>query len=501
MNTKINKLITVALGLIAFLAFSSIALASAPTVQTLAPSVVSQTSVTLNGFYNAGGNDTDVWFDYGTSPSLGQSTPSITEPGDGANNFHQTISVTPGTTVYFRAMGISAGGVAHGLTLSFLVPAYQMPTVMTLAQTSVTYQNATLKGFYNSNGSNTYTWFEYGTTNALGSVTTSVNQGTTFGNTTDTITVSPNTTYFYRIAAKNSAGIVHGSPIISFTTPSAPATPTQCVINSFTANPQTVNYGFSSTLSYATSGNCDHVAISNIGIQTATTGTAYTGVLYTNTSFTLTASGPNNTASPATITISVIPNSNNGGNGNGGTNTGGGTIPPVYSAPSAYTSPATEINKNTAVLNGVVIASNTVNTTGYFEWGTSANTLYNTTPVQNLGNYSSVSFYTTLTNLSANTTYFYRAVAVNAYGVHKGNIESFKTKSATVVSTGTTTHTSSSGVTPNKTKTNDAKSSLTASAIFGDSFLPSSIIGWLILALIILGIVVLARAIYKPAMA
>lgn len=496
MNKLITKKIIVsAVALVLVLGFNTKAFASGPTLQTLAQSAVSQTSATLNGFYNSNNDASEVWFQYGTSPSMNQSTSSEHKNAQTAGNFHETITVIPGTTVYFRAMGISASGPGYGLTLSFLVPAYSLPTAQTLAAGTVTSQTAELKGFYNSNGSNTYTWFEYGTTTALGSNTPAISQGISFGNISSTINVLPNTNYFYRIVVKNDGGVVHGFTV-PLLTPAGVPTPTQCVINSFTASTYNISYGFSSTLYYSTSGNCNNISISNIGSQNGSTGTAYTGVLYSSTSYTLTASGPNNTASPVTITISVNPISNNGGIGNSTGNTNGNTSNTVNTAPETYTAVATMINKNSAVLNGLAIEHNNSNMTGYFEWGTDVNALYNTTSVQNLGSNQSVSFFNTISNLNANTTYFYRAVSTNMYGVNKGAIQSFTTKSVVVVSS-TGNHSPTNGI--NVNKTNTSTNSLSASAIFGTSFLPSSIIGWLILTLVILAIVFLARQIYKPA--
>jgi len=101
------------------------------------------------------------------------------------------------------------------------------PTVVTGAATSVTTSSATLNGTVNANGTSTTAWFNFGTTSGVYSGT-STTQGVS--GTSDTAVsigisgLSEGTTYYYRIAAQNTAGTTYGSQN-SFTTDTSPPPP------------------------------------------------------------------------------------------------------------------------------------------------------------------------------------------------------------------------------------------------------------------------------------
>ncbi|MEX2054505.1 MAG: hypothetical protein WD883_03120 [Candidatus Colwellbacteria bacterium] len=96
-------------------------------------------------------------------------------------------------------------------------------------------------------------------------------------------------------------------------------------------------------------------------------------------------------------------------------------------APDVTTLSATSITTTSAVLRGEV-DPNGGSTAAWFEWGTSASNLNRTTSSQSVGSGNSNVLYTTgITGLSANTTYFFRAVAENGEGIDRGSILSFNT--------------------------------------------------------------------------
>ena len=86
----------------------------------------------------------------------------------------------------------------------------------------------------------------------------------------------------------------------------------------------------------------------------------------------------------------------------------------------------TQITKTSARCNGVAMIVNNVNTTGYFEYGTSANLGY-TTNSGNIGNQMSTQYSNLINGLKSNTTYYCRAVITNTNGTYKGEIMSFRT--------------------------------------------------------------------------
>jgi len=96
---------------------------AAPTVTTLAATLVASTSATLNGNVNPNGLATDAWFEWGTSPSL--VTFNTTYPhalGAGTNTLPVmgTLSgLSSGTTYYYRVAASNATGPVNGSIASF----------------------------------------------------------------------------------------------------------------------------------------------------------------------------------------------------------------------------------------------------------------------------------------------------------------------------------------------------------------------------------------------
>ena len=229
---------------------------SAPTVVTNSATSISQNSATLNGTLNPNNSYTTIWFEYGTTQSLGY---TVGYQSAGGGNYLTNISaylsgLNSITTYYFRAVAQNSFGTTYGSILSFAAQtgATYQPGALPLVYTSVAtfiYQNsALLNGTVNPNGSLTTAWFEWGATTALGNKTFSqpMGQGTSlyplafalFG-------LNANTNYYYRAVAQNSYGTVYGN-ILSFTTqtvfsvitlvpptpaaPSIPSTPTYPVV-------------------------------------------------------------------------------------------------------------------------------------------------------------------------------------------------------------------------------------------------------------------------------
>ena len=94
---------------------------SAPSVNTLAASGISQTGATLNASVNPNGTITTVYYDYGTSTSYGSSV-TYGSVGSGTNSVSapQPISgLSCGTTYHFRARATNSGGTTNGSDSTF----------------------------------------------------------------------------------------------------------------------------------------------------------------------------------------------------------------------------------------------------------------------------------------------------------------------------------------------------------------------------------------------
>ena len=105
--------------------------------------------------------------------------------------------------------------------------------------------------------------------------------------------------------------------------------------------------------------------------------------------------------------------------------------PTVVKFNNVVTSPSTQITNNSARCNGVGLIANGVASTGWFEYGETANLGRDTTKTS-IGTNATSPFSNVLTNLKPSTKYYCRAVMNNQYGTVKGSIVSFTTKATTV---------------------------------------------------------------------
>jgi len=352
--------------------------------------------------------------------------------------------------------GLSIGDIAPGyeydgyVTLALNVSGSNQqfgsaPIVNTNSASSIGQNSATLNGSVNPNNSNTTAWFEYGTTQSLG--TTVGNQSIGSANSNQSISaylsnLSQNTTYYFRTVAQNSFGTTYGA-IMSFATNyqgqqqfgSAPIVNTNMAYSitqnsatlSGSVNPNNSNtnvwfeYGTSYALNYGQvgyqsvgSGNYNTNVTSYLSnLQPNTTyyfrivaqnsyGTTYGGVVSFNTQY-----GPYNNYYQPYQQYNYYQ-------------------PQINSAPIVYTNSASSIGSTYATLNGSVNPQS-YSTNVWFEYGPTQSLGY-TAGYQTLGmnNYlSNATAY--LSNLSPNTNYYFRIAAQNAYGTNYGSMLSFNT--------------------------------------------------------------------------
>jgi len=204
---------------------------SIPTVVTSTASNITLSSATLNGFVDGNYLYTSAWFEWGANSIL--NNPTKYYYGFGQDNLSIPITgLNPNTTYYFRAVAKNAQGTSYGSTYSFTTgyfntinnnPVnnnYSGLTAITNPATSIYGNSAKLNStIYGIKNNPANTWFEWGTTEGLGNTSKVVwtgalpavnHQSTMYG-------LSPNTTYYFRTVAENSAGRNNGI-ILSFTT-------------------------------------------------------------------------------------------------------------------------------------------------------------------------------------------------------------------------------------------------------------------------------------------
>lgn len=186
-----------------------------PGVTTNAASSVTKTSALLNGAVNAFGIAGTAFFEYGTTASYGQSTPSQSV-GSGTSVAAVQAAIgglEPNTMYHFRAVGVNGAGTTNGDDATFTTLP-DPPIVTTAAESNVTSASATLNASVNPNTRATSYYFEWGFTAGYGNVTSTQNlvAGTNTANVSAAISgLASGGTYHFRIVAVNVAGMAYGA--------------------------------------------------------------------------------------------------------------------------------------------------------------------------------------------------------------------------------------------------------------------------------------------------
>ncbi len=383
------------------------------------------------------------WFEYGTSNSnLSQSTNrnSISSSAD----VNQTISgLSSNRTYYYRIAAESNGRTVYGNIRSFTTSGgssdddddYNKPSVTTNSATDIEKYSATLKGYVNTNNSGTVEkWFEYGTNSSNLNRTAGRGNVSSNGYVSGYISdLSADTTYHYRIVASNNAGTVYGD-IRTFTTDAGGSYDDEDdndYLSVSTRAATSVDYDSATLNGYVTtnsdnntsrwfewgrsSSNLDRTT-SKISIGYSGSASAYISDLSENTTyhFRMVARGDSGTEYGEIRTFTTNDNGSSDDSDNN---------------PEATTRSATNVGSNSATINGYVDSNGGSDTYGWFEWGTSSSNLNRSTTRRSQGS-SDSSISSSLSDLTANTTYYYRAVGENNRGTDRGSILNFTTGNA-----------------------------------------------------------------------
>ncbi|MFA6077988.1 MAG: hypothetical protein WC724_03140 [Candidatus Paceibacterota bacterium] len=413
-------------------------------------------SVNLRGYVTSSGTATaGYYFSYTVNNGASISTPTRSVVVSGTQDVSETVDIPCNSTFQYRLVfwdtadpqNVFQGNVQSSSTSSCSTQNQSSPTITTNSPTSVSATSATFQGAVNSNGgSSTNVWFEWGQTSSFGNTTPQVNVGTvntTFYSVNNSL--NPNTTYYYRAVGQNSGSAVVYGAMQSFTT-SSNYNNNNCGYGNYNCN---YNYGQTPfVMTYSTVQTGDTFAIlqgfvdpngntnttrwfewgtnssyfnnTTLKLNQTSSGTFTQTVngLSSNTTYYYRAVAQNSNGTVYGTVMSFATNSNNLYNST--YNYAGG------SQPTAVTTLATSIGQTTARVNGLVFINGGVNTTGWFEWGTTSS-LGNTTQSKNIGSAVTLAFSEDLTGLVNGRTYYYRAVVQNQYGTDKGDIMSFTT--------------------------------------------------------------------------
>ncbi|MCC5921554.1 MAG: hypothetical protein LAT68_14115 [Cyclobacteriaceae bacterium] len=193
-----------------------------PAITTLEVSEIAYTSATAGGeITDDGGVEiTARGVCWGTSqePTIEDSK---TEDGSGLGSFTSSITeLEPNTTYYLRAYATNSEGTGYGSALSFTTLEIKLPTITTIEVSEIDQTVAKAGGEITDDGGADVTvrGVCWSTSQEPTIDDSKTENGTGIGSFTSNITeLRPNTTYYLRAYATNSAGTGYGSAL-SFTT-------------------------------------------------------------------------------------------------------------------------------------------------------------------------------------------------------------------------------------------------------------------------------------------
>jgi len=201
--------------------FTTSVATAAPTVTTNQATNVSATSAQLNGTVNPNGQNSTAWFEYSTDSGLIPSSTTPTKQVLAASSdivFSDGITgLSTGTTYYYRLAAQNSGGIQRGSIRSFItIPS---PPILELPANGATGELLSITFSWKASTGATAYRLQISTSNSFTSfflddstITDTRRQVTSFLN---------NTTYYWRVGAKNTSGTSEYSGIFSLTTVAA----------------------------------------------------------------------------------------------------------------------------------------------------------------------------------------------------------------------------------------------------------------------------------------
>ena len=383
------------------------------------PTLIASYSARLNAFLDPHGLSTRIYFEYGPTTDYGTTTSTQTQNGSTYRNISANISGLSANTYYhFRIVATNSAGTTYGADHFFATLVdVGLPIVTTDAATNIASFSATLNGSLDPHGQTTSVYFEYGTTTSYGHTTAAhIQTGDTYRNINANISgLAASTTYHFRIVVNPGGDIVYG-PDKTFTTLSATGKPV------VTTSPATLIASYSAALNgsldphgLTTTVYFEYGPTSNYGFTTPVQ--TQTGNAFRNINAHISG-----LSASTTYHFRVVAH-NNSGTTYGADQTFNTRSP--IGPPVVTTNPATSLASNSATLNGS-LHPHGLNTTVYFEYGTTTSYGLTTAPQSQSGNaYRNISAH--ISGLTARTTYHFRMVASNSAGTTYGQDRAFGT--------------------------------------------------------------------------
>jgi uncharacterized protein (TIGR02145 family) len=395
---------------------------SLPSISTTAISGITQNNASSGGNISSDGGASitarGVCWNTVAGPSISNSK---TTDGTGTGNFASSLTgLTAGITYYVRAYATNTAGTGYGNEISFTTsaPTPVVPTLTTTAASSITQTTATSGGNITSNGGATVTvsgvcWSTSVNPVATGSHTT---DGTATGTFTSSITgLTVNTAYYVRAYATNSIGTAYGNEI-SFTTSAGTSTPPTAptLLSAVAVSSTQINLNWTD--------NADNEG----GFKIERSPDGSTNWVEINTAGANITTYPNTGLTASTAYYYRVRAYNAGGN-SGYSNIDNAT---TFTLPTVTTNAVSAITSTTATSGGNVISDGGAPVTARGVcWNTATGPSISnskTTDASGTGSFAS-----SLTGLTANTTYYVRAYATNSVGTAYGDELTFTTNAVT----------------------------------------------------------------------
>lgn len=198
---------------------------NAPTKTAPQVSTSTISNITLNSAISGGTIASDggaditskgvVW-NTTASPTISSNTKTI--EGTGTGTFSSSLTnLTPSTTYYLRAYATNSSGTGYGSEISFTTNSVVLPVLSTTAITDITFNSAASGGSITNDGGGTIStrgivWST--SQNPTIALATKTTNGAGIGNFSSTLAnLNPETTYYIKAYAANSAGTAYGNEI------------------------------------------------------------------------------------------------------------------------------------------------------------------------------------------------------------------------------------------------------------------------------------------------
>jgi hypothetical protein len=195
----------------------------APLASTGEASQITTQTAVLNGMVNPQGVSSGYFFQWGTSPAYGNSTP-ILSLGSGSTDLAVSAEVSgllANTIYHFRLVAASSAGTTYGADGTFSPP-LGAPLASTGEASQITTQTVVLNGAVNPQGLSSSYFFQWGFSPGVWNQTAPqpAGSGSNFLPALEGLkNLNPGKRYYYRIAASNETATVYGSTLSFVTDP------------------------------------------------------------------------------------------------------------------------------------------------------------------------------------------------------------------------------------------------------------------------------------------